>query len=120
MVRIKLWRTGRDARKTPTVLRTNPGSSLNSTLISIWRMLSDLVASAAWARLTAFGANYRRIHANSVEAAEETSMFDFHAAVHHHFKTGLLGTFGGFFLDHAELHPDHLRAHGDGLLDDVR
>ncbi len=30
------------------------------------------------------------------------------------------GAFRGFFVDHAELHPDHFRARGDGLIHDRR
>src|SRR5580704_1365556 len=42
MERTRLWRTGCEDRKTPALLKTNPGSSLNTTLSSIWEILLAL------------------------------------------------------------------------------
>src|SRR5580693_6250947 len=42
MERTRLWRTGCEERKTPALLKTNAGSSLNTTLSSIWEILLAL------------------------------------------------------------------------------
>src|SRR5580704_9789231 len=42
MERTRLWRTGCEERKTPALLKTNAGSSLNTTLSSIWEILLGL------------------------------------------------------------------------------
>ena len=46
-------------------------------------------------------------------------MLDFNAAIHHDFEAGSPRPLGGFFMNHAELHPDHLSASGDGLVHDL-
>src|ERR1700691_4877138 len=39
MERTRLWRTGCEESKPPALLKTNAGSSLNTTLSSIWEIL---------------------------------------------------------------------------------
>ena len=53
-----------------------------------------------------------------VEPAEQAPVLDLHAAVHDHLQPGLARPVGGFVVDHAHLHPQHLRTDGDGLLGD--
>ena len=70
--------------------------------------------------LTPSGPNQPRVQPHGVQPAEKPGMFDFHAAVHHHFETRGPGALGGGFVDHAQLHPDDFRADGDGVLDNRR
>ena len=47
-------------------------------------------------------------------------VLDENAAVLHDVESGVSGLFGGGLVGDAELHPDHLRADGDSLIDDRR
>jgi hypothetical protein len=47
-------------------------------------------------------------------------VLDEDAAVLHNLESGVSGFFGSGFVGDAELHPDHLRADGDGFIDDRR
>src|SRR6185369_17784901 len=56
------------------------------------------------------------VHAGPVEAAEQAGMFDLHAAVHHHRESCGARPGGRGLVDDADLHPEALRADGDGFL----
>ena len=43
-------------------------------------------------------------------------MLDFYTAVHDNFQAGSASFFGGRFIDDADLHPQHFRVDGDGVI----
>lgn len=59
---------------------------------------------------------YAGIHASPVETTQNSSVLDFHAAVHDDVEARSGGTFRGFLVDDSELHPQDLGAHGDRIV----
>ena len=71
-------------------------------------------------RLRRLVADDARVDAAPGKLAAQAAEFDLGAAVHHHLEAGRLGLGGGLVMADAELHPHHLRADGDGIVDDRR
>src|SRR6266852_3604765 len=65
------------------------------------------------------GADDARIQSDGTQSAEESGVLDLHAAVHHHLDASLASALRSFFVNHAQLHPDHFRSYGDGFLDNA-
>jgi hypothetical protein len=58
------------------------------------------------------------IHASPVETAQNSSVLDFHAAVHDDVEARSYGTFRGFMVDDSKLHPQDVGADGDRIVGD--
>src|SRR5678810_553847 len=77
---------------------------------------SPYVCTESGAR--AFGADHPGVDPGPAQAAEKTPVLDLHATVLDDFQTGTLGSRARRGVLHAQLHPEHPGAHGDGLLGD--
>ena len=76
------------------------------------------LAAAVGRRLGRAVADDAGVDAAPGQLAAQTAEFDLRAAVHDHFEAGRLGLCGGLVVADAQLHPDHLGADGDGVVDD--
>ena len=80
--------------------------------------LADLHPFGAQASLAR--GDHGGIHPQRVQTSEETGVLDFHAPVHHYFEARRGRFFGGFFVNHAQLHPHDLCSDRDRFIDNRR